>query len=95
MSKVGSSRPVNPASEKIEDFGEVIEGAKKHIAARNNSTKEDITSMPLSKSFPKPDFNQLVESGQMTIDAAIVMNFLYENIPSKPRKHYRVAGWDK
>ena len=81
--------------EKIEDFGEVIEGAKKHIATRNNSTKEDITSMPLSKSFPKPDFNQLVESGQMTIDAAIVMNYLYENIPSKPRKHYRVAGWDK
>lgn len=79
--------------EKIEDFGEKIEGARKHLATLNTSTKEDIASMPLSKSFPKPDFKQLVESGQMTIDAAIVMNYLYENIPSKPRKHYRVAGW--
>ena len=86
--------------EKIEDFGEVIDGAKKHLATRNTSTEKDIESMPLSKTFPKPDFALLVESGQLTEDAAIILSFLYDNIPAKPRANgrmgaYKLSNWVK
>jgi hypothetical protein len=82
--------------EKIEDFGEKIEGAKKDLYQKmKDVTPEDIISLPLSKSFPRPDFKQLVEDGTLSEDGALIMKFLYDEIPSKPRKKYRVAGWAK
>ena len=78
---------------KIEDFGEVIEGAKKHTFTRNESTAEDLASMPLSKAFPQPDYQKMVSEGVWTEDEALAMKYLYDNIPAKPRKPFAVRSW--
>jgi len=78
----------------LKDVGEKIGGAKKDIWKQAiNITKDDIVSQPLSKSFPEPDYLKMIEEGGVSIDNAILMKFLYDNIPSKPRKKYRVQSW--
>lgn len=90
----------NSSSEKIQDFGEKIGGAKKDLAKEwakrlAETTNDALISQPLSKSFPKPDYKALVESGDMTQSQALYVAFLYSNIPAKPRKSYRVPAWAK
>ncbi|HXG85773.1 MAG TPA: LPD5 domain-containing protein [Pyrinomonadaceae bacterium] len=83
-------------TEKIEDFGEKIGGAKKDLAKQlNDVTGDDIKDKPLSKSFPRPDFAKLVQDGIITKEGAKFLNFLYNNIPAKPRKSYKLNGWVK
>jgi len=87
---------ISKQPKKIEDFGEKIEGAKKMIYKRlNDVTETDIINQPLSKTFPRPDFVQLVKDGTLSEDGALVLKFLYDNIPPKPRKQYRLQGWAK
>ncbi|WP_332457544.1 LPD38 domain-containing protein [Petrimonas sp.] len=80
-------------TEKIEDFGEKIEGAKKDTWRKNTSTSDDIKSQPLSKSFPRPDFAKLVDDGSISVDGALILKYLYDGIPSKPRKKYKLSAW--
>lgn len=80
-------------SEKIEDFGEKIEGAKKDIWKPNESTEESIKTQPLSKTFPRPDFMKLVNDGHVSVDGALILKYLYEEIPSKPRKKHKLNSW--
>lgn len=80
-------------TEKIEDFGEKIEGAKKDTWKKNTSTSDDIKSQPLSKSFPRPDFAKLVDDGSISVDGALILKYLYDGIPSKPRKKYKLSAW--
>lgn len=88
-------QPINKL-EDLQDVGEKIGGAKKDLAqALSEVTKEDIESKPLSKIFPRPDFKKLVAEGSLSQDAAILLNFIYDNIPAKPRKSYRLASWTK
>lgn len=82
------------ATQKIEDFGEKIGGAKKDIYERlSEITTDDLESKPLSKSFPIPDFKKLVEDGVLTTEQSILLKFLYESIPAKPRKLYLIKSW--
>lgn len=82
--------PIN----KIEDYGEKIGGAKKDLAKKlSEITAGDIAGQPLSKSFPKPDYKSLVEQGIVTQEGAIMLKFLYDNIPSKPRMQHRLNSW--
>ena len=88
-------QPINKI-EDLQDVGEKIGGAKKDLAQKlSEVTTEDLATKPLSKVFPKPDFKKLVEEGSLSEDGAILLNFLYEKIPAKPRKQYRVANWVK
>jgi hypothetical protein len=88
-------QPINKI-EDLQDVGEKIGGAKKDLAQKlSEVTTEDLATKPLSKVFPKPDFKKLVEEGSLSEDGAILLNFLYEKIPTKPRKQYRVANWVK
>ena len=81
-------------AEKIEDFGEKIGGAKKDFREKlEGITDVDIASQPLSKSFPRPDFKKLVESKTLTTEQAIFFNYLYDQIPAKPRKSYLLNAW--
>ncbi|MFA6977671.1 MAG: LPD5 domain-containing protein, partial [Mesotoga sp.] len=80
-------------SEKIEDFGEKIEGAKKDTWKRNEATTDEIKSQPLSKTFPRPDFAKLANDGQISVDGAIILKYLYDSISSKPRKASKVVSW--
>ncbi|HXG82440.1 MAG TPA: LPD5 domain-containing protein, partial [Pyrinomonadaceae bacterium] len=83
-------------NEKIEDFGEKIGGAKKDLARKlAEVTGDDIKDKPLGKSFPRPDFAQLVGDAVITKEGAKFLNYLYDKIPAKPRKSYRVGSWVK
>jgi len=86
-------QPINKL-EDLQDVGEKIGGAKKDLAqALSEVTSEDIKSQPLSKVFPKPDFDKLISEKGISKDVAILLNYLYSKIPSKPRKPYQVSRW--
>lgn len=82
---------------KIEDFGEKIGGAKKDLWKERISkiNADDIRTKPLSKSFPQPDYAQLINDGIVTLEGAKFLKFMYDNIPPKPRKTYRIESWAK
>ena len=52
----------------------------------NDITNDDILSLPLSKILPKPDFAKLEEEG-MNRDLIILLSYIYENLPTKPKKY--------
>ena len=92
--KETKTEQVSPTVNKITDVGEKIGGARKDLAEKLGSvTSEDIKSQPLSKVFPKPDFDKLISEKGISKDVAILLNYLYSKIPSKPRKHYQVSRW--
>ncbi len=77
-------------SNKIEDFGEKIGGARKDIFQmyRSMLKKEDydnIKSQPLSKIWPAPDYEKLLKAG-MDENKVAMIRALREAIGNKPRK---------
>ncbi|MDA3808067.1 MAG: LPD5 domain-containing protein, partial [Thiomicrorhabdus sp.] len=90
--EVQSQEPVK----KIEDFGEKLEGAKKFTYTFNEAVANEIdtTAVPLSKSFPKPDIQKLIDGGVSKLNALRIA-VLRESIPTKPRKGYKLARWVK
>ncbi|ECO0851916.1 hypothetical protein AA073_21735 [Salmonella enterica subsp. enterica serovar Newport] len=86
--------------EKIDDFGEVIHGAAKHRRAalaedlNTDKTAEDYRTQPLSKLFPKPDYEKMAAEG--TDNKTLAMLALLRNmIPAKPRVSHRLNHWAK
>ena len=66
---------------------------KKYIWQKNEATSEDIKSLPLSKIFPRPDFPQLVKDGKLPVESALLLRYLYDTIPPRPRKEYKLKTW--
>ena len=68
--------PVEPkpaAKEAINDFGEKLEGARKDYAAQmKDAMGVDVASEPLSKSWPEPDYQKLLDGGADPKTVAIV-----------------------
>lgn len=99
--KTESPRAVTEKSgEKIDDFGEVIHGAAKHRRAaladdlNTDKTAEDYRTQPLSKLFPKPDYEKMAAEG--TDNRTLAMLALLRNmIPAKPRVSHRLNRWAK
>ncbi|EIZ5130009.1 hypothetical protein MP659_002596 [Salmonella enterica] len=88
------------SGEKIDDFGEVIHGAAKHRRAaladdlNTDKTAEDYRTQPLSKLFPKPDYEKMAAEG--TDNKTLAMLALLRNmIPAKPRVSHRLNHWAK
>lgn len=88
------------SGEKIDDFGEVIHGAAKHRHAaladdlNTDKTPDDYRTQPLSKLFPKPDYEKMAAEG--TDNKTLAMLALLRNmIPAKPRAPYRLNYWAK
>lgn len=88
------------SGEKIDDFGEVIHGAAKHRHAalseelNTDKTAEDYRTQPLSKLFPKPDYEKMAAEG--TDNKTLAMLALLRNmIPAKPRVSHRLNRWAK
>ena len=78
-------------SQRIEDFGEKIGGARKDLYAAyydlmKVATETEIEGVPLSKSFPVPNYKKFLESGMESwkVDA---VRALRDAIESKPRKY--------
>lgn len=88
--KAAEQQPKSSASEKIEDVGEKMAGARKdmEIAARKEWSDEDLAAQPLSKIWPVGDID--------AIEDPYVAAWAFASraeIPSKPRKGYRLAAW--
>lgn len=89
------SQAPKPAG-KIEDFGEVLRGAKKHYAEAYKdklkaSESVDEAIEPLSKSWPEPDYQQMIEGGADPLDVGLV-RALRDLVPNKPPKGSRKMG---
>ena len=91
--KLSAKKP----AERIEDFGETLEGARKHYAAAyaeqmKEAGELDIASAPLSKTWPEPDYAKLLEGGT---DPWIVgfVRAARDEIPTKPKKRYKLARY--
>ncbi|EBU7940684.1 hypothetical protein DLC02_22155 [Salmonella enterica subsp. enterica serovar Chittagong] len=101
QAKTESPRAVTEKSgEKIDDFGEVIYGAAKHRRAaladelNTDKTAEDYRTQPLSKLFPKPDYEKMAAEG--TDNKMLAMLALLRNmIPARPRASHRLNHWAK
>ncbi len=101
QAKTESPRTATEKSgEKIDDFGEVIHGAAKHRRAaladdlNTDKTAEDYRTQPLSKLFPKPDYEKMAAEG--TDNKTLAMLALLRNmIPAKPRMSHRLNSWAK
>jgi hypothetical protein len=83
-------------TEKIEDFGEKLEGARKDISTKLSESLQDteisVSAEPLAKSFPAPNYVKLAEEG-VPHEALATIALLRDSIPSKPRKNYKLQTW--
>lgn len=86
---------------RIEDFGEKLEGARKdaHIIYQKllrTAAESEIKSQPLSKSFPKPDYQKLLESGEENWKVCAV-RAIRDFLSPKPKGAYSWAldDWTK
>lgn len=85
------------ASASIEDSGAVLEGARKMYAA-NYATKMqegealDIATAPLSKSWPEPDYQRLIDEGADP-HAVAFMRAARDEVPNKPVASWKVKAW--
>ncbi len=89
-----ASSPNDTPKSTIEDFGEVLGGARKHTYTLRNALDSDIDvkTTPLSKSFPLPDYEKLVASGVDT-RALVYISVLRAAIGAKPRQTHKVRRW--
>ncbi|MBZ0218030.1 MAG: hypothetical protein K8F25_15850, partial [Fimbriimonadaceae bacterium] len=80
---------------KITDFGEKIEGARKDAVrdiVQSLTDDVDIASEPLSKTFPQPDYEKLSEAG-VDRKALALVAVMRDVIPMKPKKAYKLKSW--
>lgn len=95
------AKPKGEQGSLLEDFGEKIGGARKDYYAEYASKfKEahdyDLAKEPLSKTFPEPDYDKLIESG---IDPLMVgfVRACRDEIPNRPpstrRGSYKLTRW--
>lgn len=79
-------------NETIDDFGETLEGARKHIdklkLVSGDLADSEIAAAPLSKLFPKSSVDEIENK-----DAAAFMFAARSEIPSKPRVKHKLARW--
>lgn len=77
----------------IEDFGEKIEGARKDYASKLKDAKErDVSTVPLSKSWPEPNYQKMLDEGVPAETVALV-RALRDEVPTKPQKGWKLKGW--
>lgn len=87
----------NTDDKKITDFGEKIGGARKDVWTSfkdqlNDVEDGDIAAQPLSKVWPQPDYQALIDSGTDPWAVGFV-RAARDEIPAKPRAPYKVKRW--
>ena len=91
------AEPTRSKGERIEDFGEKIGGARKDVWTSFQDdlgavADDDIASQPLSKVWPQPDYQALLDGGADPWSVAFARSARGE-IPSKPRQPWKVKRW--
>lgn len=81
----------------IADFGERIEGARKdyytaYAEKMAQAQGADIAAEPLSKSWPEPDYQRLLDDGADPWAVGFV-RAARDEVPNKPRQSWKLASW--
>lgn len=81
----------------IEDFGEKLEGARKDVwesyrKSMKDDLPDDVSKITLSKHFPEPDYQKLIDSG-VDIKSLAAVKAMRDEIPNKPRKSWKLKDW--
>lgn len=79
----------------IADFGEKIGGARKDVWGGFSEAIKDqqnTKELPLSKSWPEPDYQELADNGTDR-EALALIAAMRAQIPPKPRMTYKVERW--
>ncbi len=93
-----AAAPRSSTSTRIEDFGETLQGARKMLYAEAYAdgmakAKElNTTSHPLSKTWPEPDYQKLLEGG-VSVETVSQARALREAVPVKPQSSWKLKGW--
>lgn len=91
------SRAKHVAQESITDFGEKIGGARKDVWASyrdsiQGDTVDEIKELPLSKAWPTPDYQKLLDSGIQPWFVAYA-RAARDSIPAKPQTGWKQQRW--
>ncbi len=73
----------NPTPDKIDDVGEIIPYARKHLTRTRGKT-ENTTELSLKTLWPEPDWKEKVEIG-MPVEVAARLAMTYSGLSTKPR----------
>ncbi|MEO8391230.1 PLxRFG domain-containing protein [Polaromonas sp.] len=90
---VATSKPVA----KIDDAGAVLEGARKlyekvYRAKLDEAMGMDLASQPLSKTWPEPDYQRMIDDG-MEPWAVAFARAARDEIPNKPSQSWKLKRW--
>jgi len=78
---------------KIEDFGEKIAGARKDYSERLQDAQSlDVAAEPLSKTWPEPDYQKLLDAGTSPWVVAFV-HTARDAIPTKPKQSWKLKQY--
>ena len=83
-----------PVKENIKDVGEKIGGARKDVwsgfrdSIDGNLSEDEILKLPLSKTFPEPDYVALADGGVDAVALAAI-KVMRDEIPAKGRTSYK------
>jgi hypothetical protein len=88
-----AAAPKSAAPVKIEDFGEKLAGARKDYAAQLKDAEAlDVSAVPLSQSWPEPDYQKLLEGGADPFTVAFI-HAARDEVPNKPQTAWKLKGW--
>jgi|GEM_PF-1530259 len=99
-------KPGSPAARvaqqqgRIEDFGETLTGARKMLYAEAyadgmaKAKALDVKAHPLSKTWPEPDYQKLLEGGTQPQAVALV-RAMRDAVPTKPQSSWKLRGWSE
>lgn len=80
----------------IQDSGEKIFVKKDAWATYNHKVSQskdlDIKAEPLSKSWPEPDYQKLIDDGMDAWSVAFI-RAIRDEIPTKPKKSWKLSKW--
>lgn len=84
---------------KIADFGEKIGGARKDVWTSfkdqlGDVADDDIANQPLSKIWPQPDYQALLDGGADPWTVAFA-HAARDEIPTKPRQSWKLKRWSE
>jgi hypothetical protein len=93
----GKQKAAPTPMQRIDDVGEKIGGARKDVWSGFRDDMgavpdEAIAAQPLSKVWPQPDYQKLIDAGHDASTVAMVRS-LRDAIPTKPRQSYKVKRW--
>ncbi len=96
-SKVEDNSESESTDKKIEDFGEVLHGARKHywqdyVEKMDKAAELDVSVEPLSKSWPEPNYQKLIDEG-IDSEVAAYVHSMRDEVPNKPRSNWKLQGW--